>query len=38
MEFINLAIITDYTLLSSLITIDSLIEYAKQNNISILGI
>jgi len=38
MEFINLGIITDYTLLNSLITIDSLIDYAKDNNISVLGI
>ena len=38
MEYVNLGIVTDYTLLKSLITIDSLIEYAKSNNISILGI
>lgn len=38
MEYINLGIVTDYTLLKSLITIDNLIEYAKSNNISILGI
>lgn len=38
MEFVNLGIILDYTLLRSLITIDTLIDYATQNNISILGI
>ena len=38
MEYVNLGIVTDYTLLKSLITIDSLINYAKDNNISILGI
>ena len=38
MECINLGIVTDYTLLKSLITIDSLINYAKDNNISVLGI
>ena len=38
MDYINLGIVTDYTLLSSLIKIDSLIEYAKNNNINTIGI
>jgi len=38
MDYINLGIVTDYTLLKSLITIDNLINYAKDNNISVLGI
>ena len=38
MEFITLGIITDYTLLTSLITIDSIINYSKLNNIKTIGI
>ena len=38
MNYINLGIITDYTLLYSLITIDKLIEYANAKNIKTLGI
>ena len=38
MKYVNIGIITDYSLLKSLITIDSLISYAKNNSISILGI
>ena len=36
--YTNLYIKTNYSLLSSLISIDSLIEYAKKNNITALGI
>ena len=38
MEYINLGIVLDYTLLSSLIKIDNLIDYANKNNIKVLGI
>ena len=38
MEFINLGIVTDYTLLRSIIKIDNLISFAISNNISTLGI
>ena len=38
MNYINLGIVTDYTLLKSLISIDKLILYAKENNINTLGI
>ena len=33
MEYINLGIVLDYTLLNSLITVDKLINYAKNNDI-----
>ena len=33
MKYINLGIVTDYTLLSSLIKIDNLIDYAIKNKI-----
>ena len=38
MEYINLGIVLDYTLLNSLITVDKLINYAKNNDIKSLGI
>lgn len=38
MNYIYLGVVTDYTLLSSLIKIDTLIEYLKNNNISVVGI
>ena len=38
MEYIYLSVVTDYTLLSSLIKIDNLIDYALNNNIKVLGI
>ena len=38
MDYINLGIVLDYTLLNSLITVDKLIDYARKNNISVLGI
>ena len=38
MDYINLGIVLDYTLLSSLIKVDKLIEYANKNKIKILGI
>ena len=38
MNYINLGIVTDYTLLRSLINIDKLINYAIENNINTLGI
>ena len=38
MNYINLGIVTDYTLLKSLISIDKLIDYAKENNLNTLGI
>ena len=38
MDYINLGIVLDYTLLNSLITVDKLIDYAKKNSISVLGI
>ena len=38
MNYINLGIVLDYTLLTSLIKIDNLIEYACSNNIKVLGI
>lgn len=38
MNYINLGIVLDYTLLNSLIKIDNLIEYANNNNIKVLGI
>ena len=37
MKYINLGIVTDYTLLSSLIKIDDLIDYAIKNKIVISG-
>ncbi len=37
MDYINLGIVTDYSLLKSLITVDTLINYAIDNNISVLG-
>ena len=33
MNYIYLSVVTDYTLLSSLIKIDDLISYAKNNNL-----
>ena len=38
MNYINLGIVLDYTLLTSLIKIDNLIEYANKNSIKVLGI
>ncbi len=38
MKYINLGIVTDYTLLSSLIKIDDLIDYAIKNKIEAIGI
>ena len=38
MNYIYLGVVTDYTLLSSLIKIDDLIEYSKNNNINTVGI
>ena len=38
MNYINLGIVLDYTLLTSLIKIDNLIEYANKNDIKVLGI
>ena len=38
MKYINLGIVTDYTLLSSLIKIDDLIDYAIKNKIETIGI
>jgi len=38
MNYINLGLVTDYTLLSSLITVDKLIDYASKNNINVVGI
>jgi len=38
MNYVNLGIVTDYTLLKSLISVDKLIMYAKDNNITQLGI
>ena len=38
MDYINLGIVLDYTLLSSLIKVDDLISYANKNNIKVLGI
>ena len=38
MNYIYLSVVTDYTLLSSLIKIDTLIEYLKSNNINVVGI
>ena len=38
MDYINLGIVLDYTLLNSLVKIDNLVEYANNNNIKVLGI
>ncbi len=38
MNYINLGIVLDYTLLNSLIKVDSLIEYGNKNNIKVFGI
>ena len=38
MNYINLGIVLDYTLLSSLIKVDDLINYANKNSIKVLGI
>lgn len=38
MNYIYLGVVTDYTLLSSLISIDKLIDYANSNSINVLGI
>ena len=38
MNYIYLSVVTDYTLLSSLIKIDDLIDYAKNNNLNTVGI
>ena len=38
MNYINLGVVLDYTLLSSLIRIDDLILYANKNNVKVLGI
>ena len=38
MNYINLGIVLDYTLLTSLIKINDLIDYANKNNIKVLGI
>ncbi len=38
MNYIYLGIVTDYTLLNSLVKIDDLIDYALENNIEVLGI
>ena len=38
MDYINLGIVLDYTLLNSLVKIDNLVEYANNNNIKLLGI
>mgnify|MGYP004466950023 CR=1 FL=1 len=38
MNYINLGIVLDYTLLTSLVKIDDLISFANKNNIKVLGI
>ena len=38
MNYINLGIVLDYTLLASLVKIDDLISFANKNNIKVLGI
>ena len=38
MNYVNLGVVLDYTLLSSLIKVDDLIDYANNKNIKVLGI